>query len=173
MTKTANAYVSDQGEVAITLSAANITAIAAFTTAEEIVLDGSVRSFKRTNNPELAFSETMVTGDTDPIITVGDNAPGERWELVLVDDYYEGAAGEWGTDNLAAVEIFRELWNARQHPSAFQCTPAGGATSDIEITLETPKVLAVGRPEIDADATTPAEVTVLIAAAASSEAAHA
>lgn len=173
MTKTVNAFIADQGEVAITLSAANITAIAAFTTAEEIVIDGAVVSFKRTNDPELPFVEEYVTGDDDPIILAGKQSPAEMWELILIDDYHEGAAGEWGTDNLAAVEIFEELRAARQHPSAFQCTPAGGATGDIETTLETPKIVAVGQPEIDANSNQAAKVRILIRSANHSNAAHA
>jgi hypothetical protein len=173
MAKTINAFVADQGEVAITISAANVSAIAAFTTAEEIVIDGAVRSFERTNNPERSVESTRVTGSTTPIVTAGDTVPHETWELVLVDDYHEGAAGEWGTDLLAAVEIFEELFAARQDPGGLQCTPAGGATGDIETTLVAPRIVAVGQPVIDADATVPATVTVLIAAESHTSAAHA
>ena len=173
MPKTINAFVPDQGEVAITLSAANVSAIAAFTTAEEIIIDGAVRSFQRTNNPERSVESTRVAGSTTPIVTAGDTIPHETWELVLVDDYREGAAGEWGTDLLAAVEIFEELFAARQDPGAFQCTPAGGATGDIETSLVSPRIVAVGQPVIDADATTPATVTIMIAAESHSNAAHA
>ena len=173
MPKTINAFVPDQGEVAVTLTSANVSAIAAFTTAEEIIIDGAVRSFQRTNNPERPVESTRVTGSTTPIVTAGDTVEHETWELVLVDDYHEGAAGEWGTDLLAAVEIFEELFNARQDPGALQCTPAGGATGDIEISLTSPRVIAVGQPVTDADATSPATVTILIASEGHSNAAHA
>jgi len=103
MPKTANAYSGDQGEVVVTISAGNVSAIAAFTTAEDITIDGAVRSFKRTNDPERPFEFTKVTGDTSPILTVGDSVENETWELILVDDYFAGLTGEWGTDNLAAV----------------------------------------------------------------------
>jgi hypothetical protein len=45
----------------------------------------------------------------------------------LVDDYFSGAAGEWGTDDLAAVEIFYELLANNEDPGGLKCTPAGGA----------------------------------------------
>jgi hypothetical protein len=54
MPKTINAYVSDLGEVEVTLNAGNVAAVAAFTTAESIVIDGAVRTFQRTNSPKKA-----------------------------------------------------------------------------------------------------------------------
>jgi hypothetical protein len=98
---------------------------------------------------------------------------GERWELRLIDDYFAGSAGEWGTDDLAAVEIFYELDKAGQNPGGLQCTPAGGATGDIEITLTNPKLLGLDLPGIEADATTPNEVSVFFAADGHTTAAHA
>jgi len=173
MAKTANAFLTRLGEVAITISAANVTAIAAFTTAEEIVIDGAVVSFRQVTTPELEVIEDFVTGDTTPIVSVPDHLGHERWELILIDDYHEGAAGEWGTDDLAAVEIFEELLAARQHPGGLQCTPAGGATGDIETTLVSPKVLSVSQPEIDTGAREHAKVRVLIACSNHTRAAHA
>jgi hypothetical protein len=173
MAKTINAYVPDQGEVEITLSAANITAVGApFVTAESIVLDGVVRSFERTNNPERPHEATRVTGDTTPIVTVGNTVPEETWQLVIVDDYHSGAAGEWGTDDLAAVEIFQELFDHRSDPGGLKATPAGGATANIEITLVSPRILSVSVPVINADATRPAEVTVMFTAEGHTLAAH-
>ncbi len=172
MTKTINAYVADQGEVEVTLSAGNVSAIAAFTTAEAIVIDGAVRSFKRTNNPERTTTSMRVTGDTTPITVTNNTVPHETWELVLVDDYHSGAAGEWGTDDLSAVEIFLELLKARQAPGALKCTPAGGTSANIETTLADPQVLSVSEPEINADATEPATVTVMLSASSSTKAAH-
>lgn len=173
MTKTTSGYIPDLGEVVITISAANVTAVAAFTTAEDIILDGTVRSFRRTNNPEKPLGRTNVTGDNAPILTrsTRQNAE-ERWELVLVDDYSEGAAGEWGTDNLSAVEIFMELLDNDQDPGGLACTPAGGATGDIEYTLTNPRLLYVSVPEIDADTEELAVVTVGLAAEAHTTAAH-
>lgn len=173
MTKTINAYVSDLGEVEVTLSAGNITAVTAFTTAESIVIDGAVRSFMRTNSPKKASSRMNVTGDTTPIVTrSGRIQEEELWELTLVDDYFSGAAGEWGTDDLSAVEIFRELLNADQDPGGLKCTPAGGASAHIEITLVTPRLLGVDVPKIDADSTDPEVVKVYFAAEGHTVAAH-
>ncbi len=174
MAKTENSYVSDLGEVKVTISAANVTAVPAFATAETITIDGAVRSFRRTNNPQRSVANTRVTGDLNPIVTRGNSkVEGETWELVLVDDYYKGAAGEWGTDDLSAVEIFVELDKANQDPGGLKCTPAGGAAGEIEITLVNPKLLGVSAPEINADATTPNEVTVFLAADSHTEAVHA
>ncbi len=172
--KTENSYVSDQGEVKVEISAANVSAVAAFTTAETIIIDGAVRAFRRSNNPLRSVANTRVTGDLTPIVTRGSSkTEGEQWELVLVDDYYSGATGEWGTDDLAAVEIFVELDKANQDPGGIKCTPAGGAAGNIEITLVNPKLLGVGVPEINGDATAPNEVTVFLAADSHTEAVHA
>lgn len=172
MAKTANAYVPDQGEVEITISAGNVTAIAALTTAEAIIIDGAVRSFKRTNNPERPVVSTKVTGSTTPITIVGDTLEHELWELVLVDDYYSGAAGEWGTDSLAAVEIFKEFFEARETPGGLKCTPAGGGSANIEITLVDAEILSVGLPDIDADQDGPAQVVVTLSSSSHTTAAH-
>lgn len=173
MTKTANAYISDLGEVEVTLSAANITAVAAFTTAESIVIDGSVRMFVRTNSPKKAASRMNVTGDSEPIVTKsGRTQEEELWELTLVDDYYSGAAGEWGTDNLAAVEIFKELLEANEDPGGLKCTPAGGSSANIEITLVDVRLLGVDLPRIDADSVDPEVVKVYFAASGHTTAAH-
>jgi hypothetical protein len=173
MPKTINAYVSDLGEVEVTLNAGNVAAVAAFTTAESIVIDGAVRTFQRTNSPKKASSRMNVTGDTTPIVTrSGRIQEEELWELVLVDDYFSGAAGEWGTDDLSAVEIFRELLAANQDPGGIKCTPAGGSAAHIEITLVTPRLLGVDVPKIDADSTDPEVVKVYLAAEGHTVAAH-
>lgn len=172
MAKTINSYVPDQGEVEITISSGNATAIAAFTTAESIIVDGAVRTFQRTNNPERTTTSMRVTGDTTPIAVTSNTIPHETWELVLVDDYYSGAAGEWGTDDLSAVEIFLEFFKARVKPGGLKCTPAGGGAANIEITLVDAEILAVSKPVIDADATEPATVTIMLSASSSTEAAH-
>lgn len=173
MAKTANFYTPDQGEVAVTLSAANVSAIAAFTTAEEIIVDGAVRAFRQVTPPSKTREETKVTGDTAAIVTASKTKSGEEWELVLVDDYSEGLAGEWGTDNLAAAEIFFELFDNDEDPGGLQVTPAGGATSDIEYSLVNPVILSITNPPADADQTTPAEVTVRIGCDSNTKAAHA
>ncbi len=172
MAATINAYVPDQGELSITLTSANITAIAAFTTAEAIIVDNALRSFRRTNSPQRGFDSTRVTGSTTPILTVGDTVDNEEWEAIFVDDYSEGLAGEFGTDLLAAYEIFNELFVARESLGLFTYTPAGGATGDIEYTLTSPQILSVGTPDIDADQVTPNETAVQFASTGHTFAAH-
>lgn len=173
MTATINSYVADAGEVEVTISADNVTAVAAFSTAESIIIDGAVRSFRRTNQPQRSVVHTKVTGDVDPIVTRSENkTEGELWELVLIDDYFSGAAGEWGTDDLAAAEIFIELDAAGEDPGGLKCTPAGGAAANIEITLANPKLLGWTTPEINADNDAPNEITVFLAADGHTRAAH-
>ena len=173
MASTANAYISDLGEVEVTLSAGNVSAVSAFTTAESIVLDGAVRFFRRTNTPKKAVSRTNVTGSSTPIVLASGRVQEEElWELGLVDDYFSGAAGEWGTDNLSAVEIFMELHDNAEDPSALKCTPAGGASANIEITLTTPRLLGYAVPSIDADSTDPETVIIYFAAEGHTRAAH-
>lgn len=173
MAKTANSYVPDQGEVVVTISAANVTAASGLTTAEDITIDGSVRMFSRTNDPQKSYAQTRVTGDVSPIVTRSTSKQeAETWELQLVDDYYAGETGEWGTDTLAAVEIFEELDDNDQDPGGLACTPAGGASANIEITLVNPKLLGMSRPETNADSTEPNEVTVFFACETSTRAAH-
>ena len=173
MTKTANSYTPDQGEVEVEISAANVAAIAAFSTAEPIVIDGSVRAFRQVTPPSKTREETKVVGDTSAIVSASKTKSGEEWELIVVDDYSEGLTGEWGTDNLAALEIFFELWDGDEDPGGLQVTPAGGATGDIEYTLVNPVLLSVTNPPADADQTTPAEATVRIGCDSNTKAAHA
>lgn len=173
MPKTINAYISDLGEVEVTLSAGNVAAVAAFTTAESIIIDGTVRTFQRTNSPKKASSRTNVTGDTTPVVLRSSRIQEEElWELVLVDDYFSGAAGEWGTDDLSAVEIFYELLANNQDPSALKCTPAGGSSANIEITLVDVRLLGVDPPAIDADSVDAQTCKIYFACASHSRAAH-
>lgn len=173
MAKTINAYISDLGEVEVTLSAGNISAVSAFTTAESILLDGVVRTFQRTNSPKKASSRTNVTGDTTPIVLRSSRIQEEElWELVIVDDYFSGAAGEWGTDDLSAVEIFYELLANDQDPGGLKCTPAGGSSANIEITLVDCRLLGVDPPTIDADSVVAQTVKIYFACSSHSRAAH-
>lgn len=175
MPKTTKSYVSDLGEVKVTISAGNATASAIFTTAETITLDGVVRSFRRTNDPQRSVESTRITGDTSPIVTAGKQVEHETWELSMVDDYSEGGAGEWGTDLLSGVQIFREFFALRgtTEIGGLAASPAGGATGDIEYTLVSPRVVSNPTPGINADDTGPNVVSVMIAAEKHTTAAHA
>lgn len=165
MTATTNAYSSDRGQVEITLSAANVTAHTEFTTAEAIIIDGVVRSFNRTNDPELPESSTKVTGSTTPIILVGGGLiEGEQWELVIIDDWtHDNDGGEWGTDTLSAYQIFHTLMYGAavpSHPGGIAIAPDGDTAGKNEYTLTNPKLKAVGVPGIDADAADPNQITI-------------
>ncbi len=173
MTKTINAYVPNQSEMGTTLSAANIAAIAAFTTAEEILLAGVLRKMERTNDPERTTVITKVTGDTSPIVTASDQlSESEKWTLTMIDDYHKGSTGEWGTDSLSAYEIFYELWRANQDPTSITGTPAGSTAGMIETTLTAPTIKSVSEPVIDADSAAPAEFQVFIEVPISTKAVH-
>lgn len=172
MPKTANQWQINQGEVAIVVSAADVTALAALTTAETIVIDGVVKSFKRTGDPERNVESVRVTGDTTPIISVQDTVDHEIWELVIVDDEGGGGTGEWGTDTLTAVELIKAYYDARR-AIPIKVTPAGGATGDTQHTLNNAEVIMFGKPEIDADSTSLGMRTIRFASASSTEAAHA
>lgn len=173
MAKTANAYVSDLGEVEVTISSGNVSAVSGLTTAEAIVIDGAVRSFMRTNTPQKAVSRMNVIGDVTPIVTRSGRVQEEElWELVLVDDYFSGAAGEWGTDTLSATEIFMLLSDNDEDPGGLKATPAGGTAAHIEITLTNPKLLGYDLPKVDADSVDPEVVKIYFACSGHTRAAH-
>ena len=173
MPKSINAYTPDNGEVEITISAGDVSAIAAFTTAESIVIDGVVRKFEETTPRTKEYSELYVTGDSDPIKTISSKVNATVWTLTIIDDYSSGAAGEWGTDNLAALQIFQEYFDATRIIGSLQVTPAGGATGDIETTLTNVDVQQIGHPMTDADSNSPNEVTILLVVESYAKASHA
>lgn len=173
MTKTINAYTPDQGELVITLSAADIAAITAFTTAESIILDGVVRKLEETTTKTKEYSELYVTGDTNPIKTISSKVNATVWSLTIVDDFSSGAAGEWGTDNLSVLEIFQEFFDITRAIADLAITPAGGATGEIETTLTNVDVQSIGHPLTDADSNAPNEVTIILVVESYAKAAHA
>jgi hypothetical protein len=172
MTKTANAYTPDRGELVFTVSAALVAAVALFTTAEPIILDDVVRKFEETQTKSREYSELYVTGSSDPIKTTSSKVTATQWTLTIVDDYSSGKTGEHGTDLMTAVEMFEAL---RDFPFTLEdlaVTPAGGATGDMETTLVNVDVLSVNHPVTDADANTPNEVTIMLVVESYSKAAH-
>lgn len=173
MTKTINQYVPDQGEVVITISAGDVTALSAFTTAENITLDGTVISFERTQTPTRTVIEQKVTGDLSPVSAAGDAVGSEQWTLTLIDDYSLGAAGEWGTDTLAAVEIFKAFFDGRREISALEVTPAGSGSAMITTILDDPiEVLSITKPVTNAEANQFARCVIVLSCPSSTEAAH-
>lgn len=172
---TQNGYSGSGGEVTVTISASNVSAIAAFTTAETIAIKGVLREARRTNNPAYQRASLPVAdgGQVTTYSRTKDDG-GEDWELVLIDDYWKGDAGEYGTDLLSAVEIFKEFFDADELIGGLSFTPAGGKTGHMETSLLSPiKVLSVGKPEISADKAEAETVGIMIGAAGSQEAAHA
>ena len=172
MPKTVNSYIADQGELVLTVDAV-LTAIAYFTTAEDIILDGVLRKLEETSPKQRDYSEVYVTGDNSPIKTMSSKQTSTEWSLTIVDDYSAGLTGEWGTDNLHAVEMFQQIFENSLVIGALSCTPAGGATGDIETTLTNVDVKSIAHPSIDADATNPNEVVIMLVVESYTKAAHA
>ncbi len=173
MAKTINDYISDGGELEITISAADVAAMTELTTAEDIDLSGTLRRLTETQPESRPVSEVWVTGDASPLSNTSNKTTTSTWQVVLVDDYYKGAAGEWGTDLLAAVEIFNAFYDNNRQISALLATPAGGSTGDIQVTLVNCNVNQRAHPIIDADANSPNEITFEMRVESFSEAAHA
>lgn len=180
MAKTENSYSPSEGQVIVTLSSGNVTAMGSpFATAEAITIDGVVRSFMRTNNPERPIEDTYVTGSSEPIVTKSNKLPREEWKLVILDDYSKGETGEWGTDNITAYQLFKLLHQEDQEPSALSVCPAfdqdaASNTGKIVYTLSSPiYIKSVGIPKADADDNKPNEVEILISCPAHTTSAHA
>lgn len=173
MAKTANAYTPDQGEIVVTVSAADVAAMSEFTTAEALTLDLAVRKLEETTPRTREHTEVYVTGSTSPILTMNDHLSATTWTLMLVDDYSLGAAGEIGTDLLSAVEIFQAYMDNGRPIADVAITPAGSATGMIETTLANVEIKSITHPMIDADATAPNEVTIVFIVESYTKAAHA
>lgn len=173
MAKTINSYVGDAGEITVSVTAADVTAIAAFTTAEAITIDGAVRKFEETQPKTREFTRTYVAGDnSSPIITASTKESESQWTLTVLDDYSKGSAGEWGTDLLSAYEIFWEFFKAKREISQITFTPAGSTTGMIESTLTNIDVISMPHPMLDADVTDPQEAEIQLIVENYTKAAH-
>jgi hypothetical protein len=173
MAKTANSWQINQSEMTVEVSAADAAALGApLTITDSIIIDGVLRSFKRTTDPERAVTSTRVTGDLTPILSTQDTIDHEIWELMMVDDAGAGGTGEWGVDTVTAVELFELYYNARR-AITLTATPAGGATGDTQYTLTDAEIIMLGVPEMDADSSALAMRTVRFAVATHTTAAHA
>jgi hypothetical protein len=171
MTKTENSYISDQGELVLTVDAV-LQAIAYFTTAEPVIFDAALRKLEETSPKTREYSEVFVTGDITPIKTMSSKQTATEWTLTVIDDYSSGQTGEFGTDELTVVETFQQIMDNALVIADLACTPAGGATGDIETTLTNVDVKSVTHPPIDADATNPQEVTIMLVVESYTQAAH-
>jgi len=173
MAITANHIVTDLGEVTITISAGDVTALAAFTTAEAITIDRSVESFTNSTIQARAHSDINVIGSNTPLIAISDHVNSGLWALKIVDDYSKGSAGELGTDTLTAVGIFQAFLDGRRSISQMTVTPAGGATGDIESTCTNIEVVSISEAETDALSSAAAMRVITLAIATVAKAAHA
>ena len=173
MPKTINSYTPDGGEVEITISAADVTAIAAFTTAEAVNVDGVVRKLEESTPKTRQYSETYVAGSNAPILSMSDKEAVSVWTLQLIDDYSSGDAGEWGTDNLAGLEIFQEFFDAKRPITVVKVSPAGSDTGMIQTSLTNVEIQNMPHPMIDADSTTPNEVGISLIVETYTKATHA
>lgn len=173
MAKTINSYVPDRGELTVTISAGDVSAIAAFTTAESVNVDGALRKLEETTPRTKEYSEVYVTGSSDPIKTISSKVNATVWTLTVVDDYTKGDAGEWGTDNLSALEIFQEFFDITRVISSLKVTPAGSTTGMIQTTLTNVDVQTIPHPMTDSDSNTPNEVAITLVVESFAKAAHA
>lgn len=172
--KTINAFVPHRGDLKITISAAAVTAITEFVTAEAISIKGVLRKFERTNTPSRPKESLRVSGHPKPLDFVGGIEETETWRIVIVDDFFKGAAGEWGTDNLTAYEIFDLHHRAELELGGVVGTPAGESTGMKSIVLDTPiTILSVTPAGIDADAKRAQELEIIVSAAGHEYADHA
>jgi hypothetical protein len=175
MAKTINAYVPDRGEIVVNVTSGEAAAMSEITTAGAKNLDTAVRKLEETAPKTREHTEVYVTGSNDPILTMSAKGSATTWTLTLVDDYSSGAQGEIadGAGWLAAVEIFQAYFDNAQTMSDVAITPAGSVSPMIETTLTNCEVKSITHPMIDADATAPNEVTIILLVESFVKAAHA
>ena len=172
--KTANSYIADQGELVFTTTAAAVAAITFITVAEAMILDLVLRKFEETSPKTREYSEVFVSGDISPIKTMSSKQTATEWTLTIIDDYSAGGAYELGatTPWTTAVQLFQEYMDASYTIEELSLTPAGGTAANIETTLVNVDVKSITHPPIDADATNPSEVTIMLVVESYSKAAH-
>ena len=172
--KTANSYISDQGELVLTVTAGEVADLSVVTTAEALTFDYVLRKLEETSPKSREYSEVFVTGEITPIKTMSSKQTATEWTLTIVDDYSSGGSGELGgIPYITAVEVFQDYMDSAVVMSDLACTPAGGAAGDIETTLTSVDVKSITHPPIDADATNPQEVTIMLVVESYTKAAHA
>ena len=172
--KTANSYVSDQGEMVVTISAAAVAAVTELTTAEALIFDYVLRKLEETSPKTREYSELFVTGSNSPIKTMSSKQTATEWTLTIVDDYSSGGTPELGgVPYITAVEVMQAFMDTPFTIEDVACTPAGGAAGDIETTLVNVDVKSVTHPPLDADSTTPQEITIMLVVESYTKAAHA
>lgn len=161
MATTINQYVPNQGEVEITVSAADVTAFTAAGTDVEAgtyAFDKILRKWEPVEEPSRTVNQTNVVGGT--LEAVGDEKGIYRFKATFVDDYYKGSAGEYGvTDKFTIRELLMLYKDTQRQPGTMGVTPAGSSATMMTDTLTSPHVVSVSKPMIDADQEGPAEFT--------------
>jgi hypothetical protein len=170
MAKTVNAYVPDHGQVEVTISGPDATALSL--TAETIVLDAAVRKFEETSPRTKEYSEIYVTGSTLPIKTISTKVNATVWTLTLVDDYSLGLAGELGASAVSALELFELYFNANRPIGSMKVTPAGSGSAMIETSLVNVDIQTIPHPMVDSENNAPNEVSLTLVVESFSKAVH-
>ncbi|MBE2223845.1 MAG: hypothetical protein IAF02_20060 [Anaerolineae bacterium] len=153
--RTVNAFVPNRGDLMVSLSAVAVQGISGNGTAvaDSFSIKGVLVKFERSNNPSRSEESQRVSGHAKPLSFVGGKEETEKWRIQILDDFSKGAAGEWGTENMSAVEIFRWHLDNETPMDGLAATPAGESAGMREYTLDDPiEVLSVGAPTIDSEA---------------------
>ena len=170
MAKTVNAYVPDHGQVEVTISSADATALSL--TAETVILDVAVRKFEETTPRTKEYSEIYVTGSNLPIKTISTKINATVWTLTLVDDYSLGLPGELGASLVAALELFELYFNANRPIANMKVTPAGSGAAMIETSLVNVDIQTIPHPMVDSESNAPNEVSITLVVESFSKAVH-
>lgn len=149
MAKTTNAYIADAPGATVTISAANVTDHAAFTTAEDLQCNITVKDMQ----PQVAArpaAEAFVGGADAPVLARSTKTGGKyTLEINCVDDYFLGQTGEIGTDTLTSFVVMNAFFQSAKTLGGFAYAPAGDVAGRIEVTLTTCYVEHVGQPQAD------------------------
>lgn len=172
--RTINSFVPNRGDLEVTIDAAAVAAVVGFTTAESFSIKGVLRKFERSNNPARPEESVRVSGHAKPLNFLGGVEESENWKIVIIDDKSKGAAGEWGTDNLTAVDIFKFHFDNDLAIGGLAGTPAGSTAGMIEYTLDAPVyVKSMTVAMIDADAKKADEIEIIVSCPSHTPAARA
>jgi hypothetical protein len=163
--RTNNAFVPNRGDLQVDLAAEAVQGISGngSAVADVFSIKGVLRVFERSNNPARPEESLRVSGHPKPLNFLGGVEETENWRIVILDDKSKGAAGEWGTEGMTAVDIFKWHYDNETPLNGLAGTPAGETTGMIEYTLDSPiEVKSVGAPKIDADAKKADEIEIIV-----------
>lgn len=133
--KTANSFREDSGDLEFTISAQNVTDHTEFTTAEDIPIAG-VLTKATPKFPDAKTFRTPVAGDQNPIVSIsGKNEDAFMVDVEIVDDWFSGGTGEFGTDTLQASKIAHTFWKSRKSIGGIKLHPDGQTAGTMAILL--------------------------------------